>query len=260
MTLSLAPPARISYPHRRGREVERKARYYFVVAVAILLTVMTVAGLGMAYRQSQAVEDRVHEAADALFDLIVVTRRWNATYGGVFVEKGPDGASNPYLENPDIVDIDGVVYTKKNPALMTREISAFAEAIDSFAFHITSLQLKNPANAPDPWEREALLAFEEGEAHTHSEEGEPHAHSIVDEADGVSSFRYMRPLYVEEPCLSCHGDQGYEIGDVRGGISVTLPYDETHRTKRITFSALSVFPPVWSYCCLPSCTSSFGGT
>lgn len=33
----------------------------------------------------------------------------------------------------------------------------------------------------------------------------------------------MAPLHVEQACLPCHEKQGYKIGDIRGGISVTLP-------------------------------------
>jgi signal transduction histidine kinase len=32
----------------------------------------------------------------------------------------------------------------------------------------------------------------------------------------------MAPLITEKSCLECHAEQGYEIGDIRGGISVSL--------------------------------------
>jgi hypothetical protein len=32
------------------------------------------------------------------------------------------------------------------------------------------------------------------------------------------------PLITENSCLKCHAKQGYKIGDIRGGISVTLPF------------------------------------
>ena len=35
--------------------------------------------------------------------------------------------------------------------------------------------------------------------------------------------RYMAPLLVKPACLRCHEHQGYRVGDVRGGISVTMP-------------------------------------
>ncbi|MGI9132680.1 MAG: ATP-binding protein, partial [Rhodoferax sp.] len=36
--------------------------------------------------------------------------------------------------------------------------------------------------------------------------------------------RYMAPLMVEKPCLRCHASQGYKVGDVRGGISISQWY------------------------------------
>ena len=35
----------------------------------------------------------------------------------------------------------------------------------------------------------------------------------------------MAPLFVNKECLKCHAKQGYELGDIRGGISLILPMD-----------------------------------
>jgi PAS domain S-box-containing protein len=35
----------------------------------------------------------------------------------------------------------------------------------------------------------------------------------------------MRPMVTETGCLKCHIQQGYEMGDIRGGISVAVPLD-----------------------------------
>jgi len=34
----------------------------------------------------------------------------------------------------------------------------------------------------------------------------------------------MAPLQTTEACLKCHESQGYKVGDIRGGISVTMPF------------------------------------
>ena len=47
--------------------------------------------------------------------------------------------------------------------------------------------------------------------------------------EGRILFRYMAPLFVEESCLQCHADQGYKVGDVRGGISVWFDIDDVSR-------------------------------
>ncbi|MBL8429464.1 MAG: DUF3365 domain-containing protein [Dechloromonas sp.] len=38
-------------------------------------------------------------------------------------------------------------------------------------------------------------------------------------------LRYMAPLAVKKSCLDCHAKQGYQVGDIRGGLSVSQRYD-----------------------------------
>lgn len=175
--------------------------------------------VGILVNQQQAIETELANRARTAFDSIVLARLWNANYGGIFVEKKPGVQSNPYLKNPDIETKDGKIYTMKNPALMTREISEIAEKRGIFKFHITSLKLRNADNAPDEFERAALMSFERGEKEVIAKE----------KSNGSTVYRYMAPLFIEAPCLSCHADQGYKVGDVRGGISVKFNIDEVER-------------------------------
>ena len=55
--------------------------------------------------------------------------------------------------------------------------------------------------------------------------------NVVLRKDGKHTARLMRPLYVEQSCMKCHGGQGYKIGDVRGGISVTVPVDSIWKAE-----------------------------
>jgi len=102
-----------------------------------------------------------------------------------------------------------------------------------------SLRNRNPANAPDVFEREVLEELErlkrEGQA-----TGERHA--VLEEA-GRPVLRYMKPLVAAPVCLNCHGAAedlapqirellakrypddratGYKKGDIRGAISVKV--------------------------------------
>ena len=47
--------------------------------------------------------------------------------------------------------------------------------------------------------------------------------------NGKAIFRYMAPLVTEESCLACHRDQGYKVGDIRGGISVSFDVETVQR-------------------------------
>ncbi|MCW9025994.1 MAG: HD domain-containing protein, partial [Thiovulaceae bacterium] len=41
--------------------------------------------------------------------------------------------------------------------------------------------------------------------------------------DGDEYFRYISPLVTQKSCLKCHAFQGYKVGDIRGGVSVSIP-------------------------------------
>ena len=47
--------------------------------------------------------------------------------------------------------------------------------------------------------------------------------SEVVSLDGQPSMRLMRPFRIDPSCLACHEEQGYKVGDIRGGISVSVP-------------------------------------
>lgn len=157
------------------------------------------------------------ERGAALFSLIETTREWNAEHGGVYVPLDDKTQPNPYLRHParDLETVDGRRLTMINPAFMTRQIADLAARVHGIQLHITSLDPIRPANQPDPWEAQALQRFEAGEAEVLA---------LIDMAGGAA-HRYMAPLFVREPCLSCHAEQGYALGDIRGGISVTMPAD-----------------------------------
>lgn len=150
-----------------------------------------------------------------VFEIIETTRLWAARHGGVYAPETAETPSNPYLITPekDIATPSGKPLTKINPAYMTRQLGELIAAERDMRIHITSLKPIRPANRPDDWESLALASFERGEKEKISIVG----------ADGTAMFRYMAPLEVKPPCMVCHEQQGYRVGDVRGGISVTFP-------------------------------------
>ncbi len=93
---------------------------------------------------------------------------------------------------------------------MTRQLSQLAKKEKGVQFCITSLQPISPENKPNPLERKALMAFERGEREFF--------------AFIKHKFFYMAPLFTEKACLKCHAKQGYKVGDIRGGISILIPY------------------------------------
>ena len=40
-----------------------------------------------------------------------------------------------------------------------------------------------------------------------------------------NKYNLIGPLFVEESCMQCHAEQGYKVGDLRGGLRVSVPID-----------------------------------
>jgi two-component system sensor histidine kinase BarA len=83
----------------------------------------------------------------------------------------------------------------------------------------------SPENIPDAFE---IKLIDEMSLHPEIEEAWG-----VDMVEGQKVFRYLLPIWVEEPCLSCHDEAGslqfqkeipqYEIGDLAGAVSLSIP-------------------------------------
>jgi hypothetical protein len=84
----------------------------------------------------------------------------------------------------------------------------------------TSLRLRNPANAPDAVDAEALAWFQE---RVGAGEEPPAVHvRKVDEAE----YRYYQPLQTAGPCLQCHGPRESLAPDVLQALGERYPADE----------------------------------
>lgn len=178
------------------------ARFTLGIGLVILLTSALVFACIYRLQEDQAVA-QLDIQARSLLTQMVVLRQWVADYGGVWT-----------LHPGDYWWVERNGFYQKTPAMVTKELSKRSDNLGYYRFHITSLKLKNPENAPDDFERQALQAFESN----------PVPVAMVETtASGLRIYRYMIPLQTTEACLQCHGDQGYKVGDIRGGLSVLVP-------------------------------------
>lgn len=171
------------------------------------------------YKSASQEQERVAlESARTLFEFVIITRAWNAQHAGVYAPLTASTQPNPFLD-PTLREIEvneNLTLTRINPAYMTRQLSEIARERGHIEFHMTSLKLVNPNNKPNPIEEQALHDFEKGVKET----------GIILEKDGEQKFFYMAPLMTDKSCLACHAKEGYKEGDIRGGVSITLPYLE----------------------------------
>lgn len=107
-----------------------------------------------------------------------------------------------------------------------------------------SLRTRNAKNAPDEYEKGILRHFERLQKNNRlSPDYEIHEEVVE---NNKRKFRYMKPILVTQLCLNCHGKPAkinpkvlkvikqyyhydkavnYNIGDVRGAVSVIIPDD-----------------------------------
>jgi signal transduction histidine kinase len=156
------------------------------------------------------------QEARAHFDKDEALRIWAASHGGVYVPVDERTPPNPYLSHVPYRDVklpNGKELTLMNPAYMLRDLLSQHANLYGIRGHITSLKPMGPETAPDGWEKAALEKLEQGSEETFE---------VIDLED-KAHLRLMRPIYAKEDCLKCHAFQGYKAGDVKGGISVTVP-------------------------------------
>lgn len=102
---------------------------------------------------------------------------------------------------------------------LTEEIAASADV--SAEIKRTSMKFRNPANAPDEYEKEAIEYFLKSSA-----EGAMAGHYLQKvNRDGGEYYRYYRPLKTAGKCLKCHGDSEHLAEGVASKLKETYPED-----------------------------------
>ncbi len=173
---------------------------------------------GFYSRVDHLIQDQLLHEARAFFEEIVQTRHWIINQQGIYVKMRPGTQPDPIMAQISglkntITDQDGQRYVLRNHAIVTRMISDLAQKDQDFIINITSQTPLNPDNKPDDFERAALDKFEKGDTEYYR----------MEKSTTWATFRFMAPLLTKQECLPCHGSQGYKVGDIRGGISISIP-------------------------------------
>lgn len=209
---------------------ENKSIYYFIALITVGITVLFASFLIVDIHQElESVAQYALIEGKASHNKDLLYRQWASMHGGVYVPITDETPPNPalsHIPDRDITTENGATLTLVNPAYMTRQVHEIAEGQYGVKGHITSLNPLRPENKPDEWETRVLQLFEAGESE----------YSSVETIGGLNYLRYMRAMTVEQSCLKCHAIQGYKVGEIRGGISVSVPmemYDKISDVKVI---------------------------
>lgn len=136
-------------------------------------------------------------------------------------------------ESQKVLNIRGLGFKNIIPAVVGRRTGyLYCKAMGAdYYLKQTSMKYRNPANRPDAFEAEILTIFEKPDYPKGKGIGK-----VITYSDGSKVYRYLMPLSIEQKCLQCHGEpkgeiditglvkEGYRLGDLRGAISVMVPY------------------------------------
>lgn len=169
------------------------------------------------HNHNDAVEMAIEKAKTSV-DKDLAYRTWVSSHGGVYVPVTKRTPPNKYLSHIKNRDfrVNDINYTLMNPAYTLSQMMHDYTRLYGIKTKITSTNLLNPKNAPDKWETFALEKIDETRKQFYE----------LSDIDNKEYLRLMNPLVIKESCLKCHAHQGYKLGDLRGGVSVSIPMEK----------------------------------
>lgn len=200
-------------------------------ALALAIALWTMLAVFSLWTQRQQLNRTATALAkiDAIANLRkdMAIRKWADTLGGIYVNE----AKIPNLESLDEQERMAVTRsTGENLTLVSiapihilLAIQEISQKTYGTKERLTSLQLRNRANAPDEWEINALKALQGG--------AEMATESMPKKAGGHGLLRVMIPMKMDEECLECHRDTLVPVGGLRGGASISIDLN-TYRTAQ----------------------------
>ncbi|MDP1611692.1 MAG: PAS domain S-box protein [Sulfuritalea sp.] len=200
-------------------------------ALALAIALWTVLAIFSLWTQRQQLNRTATALAkiDAIANLRkdMAIRKWADTLGGVYVNE----AKISNLESLD--EQERIAVTRSNgenlklvsiaPIHILLAIQEISHKTYGTKERLTSLQLRNRANAPDEWETNALTALQGG--------AEMATEAMPEKAGGHGLLRVMIPMKMDEECLECHRDTLVPVGGLRGGASISIDLN-TYRTAQ----------------------------
>jgi hypothetical protein len=165
--------------------------------------------------------DRVRAIAKPVAQTLLTTIREELTHA--LAKGGPAGAIS--------------VCQIQAPALTSEVRDRARPAGTIFLLKRTSNLVRNPADAPDPVERQALQIYLEAEAR-HESLPPDLLQKVVTE--GKTTYRYYQPIRVAALCLSCHGDPATLSSGVKTLLRERYPQDQAVGYKDGDFRGLVV--------------------
>jgi len=198
--------------------IKNKISIKYLFTISLILTLFfALLFFWIARQQKRFIMEQVKKQAIILYQQIVLSRQWIADKKHVFIPKESETCLGAAASTLEIRSIDNMEYAGITPAILTRQLSGYAEKNNTYAFNLANRQCLNPQNKADAFEEWAIRAFQSGKTN---------AVSRIEIQDGKHVFRYAAPLILNQSCIPCHRSQKVSAGDVGGCISVYIPCEE----------------------------------
>lgn len=149
-------------------------------------------------------------------EFILLAQHSTSINNGIYIPVAEHTPESPYLEprpKRNLETRDGQKLTLITPAYMMQQFSKIAAQANGVRFRLTSLSPHNAQNTPEPFEKDILKNFEQGQAKEFYREEE-------------GAFYYLTALQPHSSCSACHNELGYDVQQHTSGISVRIPYDD----------------------------------
>lgn len=195
---------------------------YFTVTVIFCFTLFILKYINDTKNDYQKFSEKIlFEQASTLYNNLVTLKHWNSQKGSIYVKAYEEIDANQFIKDGIVHINDKELLIKMNPAWMIRELSEVSNIKQNYYFKITSLSPINPINKPDNFEKRALEQLNSSK--------EENFYTSLEE----DRYNFMGALKVQPSCLSCHNTQNYKIGDVIGGLRVSVPVENYKENIKI---------------------------
>lgn len=210
-----------------------------LLLVVLVWTIMITAIISISvYRNYNYAKHIAIENAKTSVNKDLAYRSWISSHGGVYVPTDNRTPPNKYLSHLKNRDIraNGQNYTLMNPAYSLSQMMKDYTNLYGVKTKITSKLLLNPKNRADEWEAYALEKISLSKKQFYE----------LSNIDDEPYLRLMNPLITQKSCLKCHAKQGYRVGDLRGGVSVSIPMKELYKdVRKDNIFEISIFFFIW---------------
>ncbi len=219
---------------REDRQTSSPKRYVLFLLLGWSAAVLLMAALTVLQARQHTQHLALGEAhTRANFEQAL--RLWVALHGGVYVpadQARPSDPVAPDLPEGEIVTPSGRRLILMSPNAILHQLEDLEVGSYQAMSRIVSLNPKRAEYTPDAWEKQALQvmaseAKDEVFEFTHLKE--------------TPTLRLLQPIRTQATCLKCHLNQGYQVGDLVGGLSIALPLKNFISHERSTLISQGAF-------------------